>query len=549
VSNVIIADTDASEIGVYNALCSEHGGPMSPGAADNSGALSSLINDALTGAGPPGQPSNPPGGIILIPPGVYKFTNAIPANNGTGQDVGLIIKGAGGSAEFSINLSASGSFLTLMNFNSGRGIRFENLRFTFAGSPGTAITTSHCQNITCREVYFHSCQAFSTDPNSLQCGLVDCTIQYDGSTTGQTMVSLQGSEDFVRGCVIRNKAPGGASGCTGIAIGSNNGLFIDDVHVSDFDYGIMVTDGAVDSFIANTLINANVCAVQLKPSSSSHAVHDIGFSNCVFAETLLGGTGNPGNSGMVISTNGGNDSNVTGILVNSCIAYGWGRAGIEIDSGQNIVISGGQYSSNGQKSAALAAGIAIAGGSQITIAAADCSGINEFWQNNGAGAVTQPTGITINDSVESVAGVLVDCCNLQGNFPNGMLVAQSGSFTIETLLVRNCNVSGYTSYSAAVKVTGTPTIVQVSGCAGYNDWDAVSVLLNGSIAPLAPVSASTCSTPYFGPSIVNFANSTQIHVHIGGVAYLMSFGSIYLARPTDLIAFDSTPSSFAWYGR
>jgi hypothetical protein len=83
-----------------------------------------------------------------------------------------------------------------------------------------------------------------------------------------------------------------------------------------------------------------------------------------------------------------------------------------------------------------------------------------------------------------------------------------------------------------------------------HDWGAQYVLLNEGVAPPQPgLSASTCSTPYFGPSIVNFSNSSEIFVHIGGAMYLMSFGSIYLARPADLIAFNNPPSSFYWYGR
>jgi hypothetical protein len=535
---------------VYNAV--DFG--MSAANANNGPALQKAVDAVIAGGG----------GTLFIPAGSYTFTSGIIHNAVTGDDVGLIIAGASGGTELKGGTTLTGPLFTFSEFSSvGNGIRFQNLRITYssASATGPAISIASSQNVTCREVFFHNCpQAFSADDGSLQCGLIDCTIVYElipPPLTTRTMVSLAGSQDFVRGCVIRQNSA--ATGCYAIKISSNDGMFIDNNHISDFDYGLLVIEGTEDSFIANSLFNVNVCGVLIKPSDDTGKINNLVFSNCVFAETLTGGTGASGNSGVIIttlSTNSADDSNVAGIVFSNCIAYGWGGAGIEVDSGQNIVISGGQYSSNGQKTTVtnLMAGIAIAGGTDVTITGADCSGVNWFWQHKGAGAKTQPAGIAMSNNVESVASVVVDCCNLQGNFANAVLVAQSGTFTINTALIKNCNASGYSSYSAAVNVTGTATALQVVGSAGYNDQNAP---LNLGHVPTAPgISAATCSTPYFGPSIVSFSNPNgsggwnSLTVNISGVDFKMGFGSIYLPRDLDEIYFSGTPAeNFRWTGK
>jgi hypothetical protein len=113
------------------------------------------------------------------------------------------------------------------------------------GVPPEIGTTS---NVYCERVSFVNCPtSFQTDPKCLQCGLFECTIFYDLKTGGddpvpvtdQTMVILNGSMDFVTGCVIGQQPvtdmnPGPAD-CTGIALlGSNNGRFITDTHLTDF---------------------------------------------------------------------------------------------------------------------------------------------------------------------------------------------------------------------------------------------------------------------------------------------------------------------------
>lgn len=517
---------------------------MLPGSTSDSGpALQKAIDAAITGGG----------GTVFIPAGTYTIATGISHTALTGDDVGLIIAGISGGTE--LHFTGSGSLFTFSSFSTmGNGIRFQNLRISYssAAATGAAISIASSQNVTCREVFFHNCpQAFSADAGSLQCGLIDCTIVYElVPTTSRTMVSLAGSQDFVRGCVIRQHSA--ATNCYAIKISSNDGMFIDNNHISDFDYGLLITEGTEDSFIANSLFNVNVCGVLFKPGDNTGKINNIVFSNCVFAETLGGGTGNAGNSGVIIDTNGGDDTNVAGIVFSNCIAYGWGGAGIEIDRGQNIVISGGHYSSNGQATSSpnLQAGIAVCGGNLVTIAGADCSGINEFWSHKATGSKkTQITGIAISNNVESVANVLVDCCNVQGNQTHGVLVAQSSTFTINTVLIRNSNVGSgnYSSFSAAVSVSGTVSNIQVTNCAGYNDQNAA---LNGGSAPTSATTAATCSTPYFGPSIFSYATNTAVTVTLFSVTVPAALSGVYfLPSATDSLRFSSAPLVFQWLGK
>jgi hypothetical protein len=507
---------------------------------DNSAALQNAIEAAIDLGG----------GTIFIPSGTYTFTNGVNKTATSAEDVGIIIAGTGGGSELVYSPSGGGTLFTFDNFSTtGNGIRLRNLRLTYESptTTGVAVSLTACQNITCQEVFFGDWStAFSTDPRSGQCGLIDCTIQYDNGLPGQTMISLQGSQEFVIGCVIRETTMSPPSACYGILIQGSNGFTIDNVQISDFDYGLKVTDSARDSFVANTLIYAQVSAVQVQPTDQLKKINNICFSNCVFAANqTTGGTG--AKPGVIITANGGADSNVAGIVFNNCTAYGWGGAGIEVDQGQNIVISGGQFSSNGQKSTDvnLAAGIAIAGGSLVTISGADCSGVNELWQEKGTGAVTQPTGIAISNDQSPVSDVTINGCNLQGNATNAVLVAQSGTKTIDTVLIRGCNATD--SLIAAVTVTGTPTALEVIDCAGYND---LGLLLGHAVPSVQPFSNTSSWTNalngWFGPIVFYVVSNGD--VTIDGYDTQLKQGGFTLS-PGEYASIAGTITHFLAFGR
>lgn len=168
-----------------------------------------------------------------------------------------------------------------------------------------------------------------------------------------------------------------------------------------------------------------------------------------------------------------------------------------------------------------------------------------YWKNIlKTTGVTQPYGITVNNDASDVTIV---GCDVTGDATNGIVVANAADLFPTNIFIRACDASGYSSYGAAININGAESSVEVTNCAGYNDQNAA---LNGGTAPTSATSASTSSTPYFGPSTVTFSNaSTLLTVHIGGVAYTMTSGSVYLANPLDQIYFSATPSKFAWLGK
>lgn len=217
--------------------------------------------------------------------------------------------------------------------------------------------------------------------------------------------------------------------------------------------------------------------------------------------------------GIFIDTAGGPPTNVEGTFIVNCLAYGYDNAGLQINQAQSVGVTGGKYSSNGQKpsSSALGAGIAITGlCTDVRIIGADCSGVFDFL----ASPVTQPYGISV---VSGVTDVIVNACNLTGNA------------------------------TAALDAPTPGTDLRVTDCAGYNDQRTP---LNGELAPESEVAAFTCTTPYYGPSVVTFSNPSNLEVYASGVTNFMSFGSLYLSHASDLISFSGQPSSsFAWIGK
>jgi hypothetical protein len=185
------------------------------------------------------------------------------------------------------------------------------------------------------------------------------------------------------------------------------------------------------------------------------------------------------------------------------------QVGLAIVSGSNIKIIGGTYSNNGPYGGA---GIAITGA---------CGDI-------------QILGANLQPSYPGAANT-----NAQ---QYALLV--SGSPT-GTVLVSGCDMTGYTS-SVPVAVTGAPNRLLISDCAGYNDQNTP---LNSGVAPTSNTNATTCSTPYYGPSVIVFSNPTPVSLHAFGQAITASFGVIFLPSPYDDFYFSAVPATFSWVGK
>ena len=488
------------------------------------------------------------GGTLSIPAGTYFINGSI--NIAGSAAAGIIIAGVSGQTTL-VQLNGYDIF-DVTGMNADQGVRFRDLFLKYASMTVTstlcAINVVDSNFVTCEGVYFSNCPtAFQTDLDCEFCGLFNCWINYDlrdnddNAVDNQTMISLSGAESFVANCVLHqqplNSTPRGPANCTGILLTSNTGArFISDLHIDAFAVGIQITHSVDAVYCSNLKIDAYQNAVTIMPSSQP--VYTVHFSSCTFG--CVAGATSP-TSGVLINSS---EADVAGIYFTNCVAFGWGSAGIEIDGGENIVITGGQYSSNGQYSpnTYLSAGIAIAGGSQVTISGVDCSGVNKYYN---PGPPAQPYGIAISSTVADVSNVIIDGCNVIANHTNGIIVAQLGSFTLDHVLISNCNANGYSSYSSAVNISSaTPALltnVKVTNCAGYNDQGKV----------FTPVISSgttfySYTFGYWGPVECYIANSLTAVIStitVDGTVIPLKSGSVLLV-PGESASIAWTPILF-----
>lgn len=192
-----------------------------------------------------------------------------------------------------------------------------------------------------------------------------------------------------------------------------------------------------------------------------------------------------------------------------------GQHGLEIDTASNIRIIGGTYSNN---SPSGGAGIAITGA---------CTDVQII------GANLQPSYPGSPNVNSQQYGLLIS------GSPTGMV------------LVSGCDMTGYTaSGSAAVKVTGTPSELLIYDSPGYNDQNSALSTTSGQLT--AGVSAATCSTPYFGPSVFTYSSSEALSVRVFGQTITSTFGIVFLPSPYDKIQFigeSGPPATYSWTGK
>jgi hypothetical protein len=318
--------------------------------------------------------------------------------------------------------------------------------------------------------------------------------------------------------------------------------FISNTHVSHFQTGVQILGGTQEAFLTNVHVDAFYTAVVIVPNANTGQIYEVHLSNCTLS---LGNDSDAQTSGVIIGTDGGLNTNVSAIFLDNCSVLGFENAGLEIDGGQNIVVTGGQYASNGQNPDStpyIGAGIAITGGTQITISGADCSGISYYWKNVlETGSTTQPYGITVNNTASNVTIV---GCNLRGNATNGIVVANEAEFFPTDIFIRDCNVSGYSSYGMAIKVLGGETSVEATDCAGYNDLGSGAVLQSTIPPPANPI--SNVSFSYFGP--IAFYVKGAGAVTIDGVNTNLTDGG-YTLGPGETASIAGTATHFLAVGK
>jgi hypothetical protein len=162
-------------------------------------------------------------------------------------------------------------------------------------------------------------------------------------------------------------------------------------------------------------------------------------------------------------------------------------------------------------------------------------------------------GIAITGSPTDVQIIGV---NLQPSYPGApntnnqqyaLLVAAGSSPA--GVLVSGCDMTGYSSGSPVYVASGGALAsgLLIIDCPGYNDQD--TPLTASSSQLTAGVSASTCMTPYFGPSVIAYSNPGPVMLTVFGQTITASMAIIFLPSPYDEFSFHTAPPSFSWTGK
>jgi hypothetical protein len=320
---------------------------------------------------------------------------------------------------------------------------------------------------------------------------------------------------------------------------SNHSTFRN-LHIFAWDYGVDYSDinppssGGIGSGTQNTVIDGchmsiNKTCVYMTPQNDGGQIFNQSIVNCNLQKDQDSADGSPI---VWIDSNGGASTNVTGIsLVNNLIF-----SNVTDDSKHSGTAQSNQY------------GVQIGTCQTVSIIGGQISQVGTLAGHDG----------TANVCISGVPdSVIIEGVNLNAIYygaNDGNSTGSAGSHASQYALlipgdpvyvqVNNCSMIGFAG--TPVSVTGSPGNVYITNCVGYNDQNTH---LNGGVAPLSALSAATCSTHYFGPSLFTWSNSTPVTVHVFGVSYTASSGIIYLPSPYDTFSMSSAPLVFSWIGK
>ena len=487
---------------VFNAV--DYGFTAGGVAADNTAALVSAFADIATAGG----------GRLFIPAGSYPIddTIAVPATDGMSNPIGIVIEGCGGSTEIAQQAATAVPIFSMTGSNNGSGVKLKNLRFSFENPVhGVFAIVSTTDEVVCEHCVFQNCPAMSM--GGAHNGLLDCRVFYDvddaADTENAVMIYMAHTNDFVDLCYIYqrsvSKTPPGPSGCIAIQVQGAEEPRVTNTNIVDFSIGIQILGNGgnpgnlTHGCFSNLACECDTNAVYIQPSGSGDTICELFFTGCVFERTHHSTSVSPGVYIDLYSGGGTEPDTVSDIFFTSCMVHDWAGPGIQINGGQDIVITGGRYGNDATSSTMTTSGaIAVTGPAvRVTIDGADCSATVPSYPAQPPADGAQPHSI-------SVSGVVV------------------------SMQVRNCNLTN--NGSAALHVSTTDADLQVTDCAGYNDQH---VILRNSTPP---TSASTfhsydLTNPYWGPFefyiAINGASVTAIYVD-GTLTHLTS-GSFYIA--------------------
>ncbi len=317
---------------------------------------------------------------------------------------------------------------SIIGMGSGRGIRFQDIRISYPmplSLPTTtpvAIRVTSGQNVTSHRMYFHNCfTAMYLDKGALECGVFDSTITYNNwgygdKSSAPGLLFLGGAENYVLNCII-SQTPG-IENVVGIIVSPAGGaIFIANSHISDFTIGIWIQAGGVNLarvFGSNVICESLTSSLYIVPILMGAKIYQVYFSDCSFG--AASGSADTSSAGVIIDTAGEDNSYVSDIFLNNCMCYGWNAAGVTVNRGQNVVITGGRYGSNRHMSTGAGNLDYGYGGKR-----------DGQWRGSNSCCCWRVSDATIQllAITAAVAGLYVRGCNMTGYSPRRHLLAST----------------------------------------------------------------------------------------------------------------------------
>lgn len=482
-------------------------------------ALSTMFNDMN-----PSSKDNT-GAFAFIPQRQYLVTSSVSgfsvpdqsniAGSGGG---GTPIAGATSFFHFVITPSTSAPTIFFncasADYTSG-GIYFRSLAFQWGPS---SFQTDTCINAAVTNVRAIRC-TFTDCPIAFNatgvcCTLEQCTINYTvlaGTTHNNTdAVILAGSQCSVRGPALFSQTSqasesGGAIGCTCISVQGADHAVIADMQIVEWTLGIDFSKGggATSCEIINCDIDCWQTALNITSPSSEYTTTGIKVTSCTLTKTSDSNDASP-----IVNINNGSAA-ISDVTLLDCTVYNMAEAsasqyGLVIGSGNNIKVIGGTYSSNG-------VGIAITGpANNVQI----------------IGANLQPSYGSSSNVQHFALSITAGCTNL---------------------LISACDMTGY-GPGSPVLITGSPSSLRIVGSAGYNDINRPITATSSQL--MTGVSASSSVNPYYGPSVIMYASTMPVTLHIFGQAIVATYGVYFLPNAYESFHFGGVPNIFfTWIGK
>jgi hypothetical protein len=286
---------------------------------------------------------------------------------------------------------------------------------------------------------------------------------------------------------------------------------IADLQIYEWTLGVDFSKaaGASSCEILNCEIESWQTALNVALPSSGSTTAGIKVTSCTLAKAS-----DSNNSSPIVNIDAG-EGTLSDVTLLECTVFNMageipGQCGLVIGKGTNIKVIGGTYSNNGPSGGA---GIAI---------------------------------------TSTASNIQIIGANLQPSYPNAVTPAnQQYALSITgnptNVLVSACDMTGYTS-GVPVNVAAGLASLRITNCAGYN---TVNTLLVATPMQLTTsVSASVTANPYYGPSVIFYASTIPVTLHLFGQAFTATYGVFFLPYAYESFHFNAVPNIFfTWIGK